>query len=172
MTIVSRLSLAAILLSSVIGLPALMTASSGSGEPSFVPNGIARQSDTQSKPFEEIVSLRLLINSRNEVKLLNECVVSSKWEDNRVIPVGKRFYYEVVDHSGNVVAKGFRKDPRGLGGSNNMAFMLNTPYNVDCAYVNLYFVDYENGGRDGYSRNYELLGSFDVRRTQATARLN
>jgi hypothetical protein len=165
----SKLSLAAILLSFALGLTSIVAATPQSGEIVF-DNSEVVPAQPQVRSFNEIVSLRLRINARDEVKLLAKRIVSGAWDDTRRIPVGTRFYYEVVDNSGNVVAKGFRRDPRGMSGR-NVDFLLTAPYNLDCAYVNLYEVNYENGGRDGYSRDYSLLGTFDIRQKQ-TARLN
>lgn len=170
MTTGSRFSLAAILIGLTFGLLSVVSASDGSGQVMFDNSQIVSEAG-HYKDFDEILSLRLRMNERNEVQLLNKCVVRGVWENSRIIPVGTRLYYEVLDHSGNVVAKGFRKDPRSMHGGKNVDFLLTAPYNMDCASVNLYVVDYENGGRGGYSRDYALLGTFDIRQTQ-TARLD
>jgi hypothetical protein len=162
MTTVSRLSLAAILTVLLFGQPTYASASDQSGA-AVRELDSAAETASELKSFDEIVSLRLRINTHNEVSLLAKSVVAGRWDDTRRIPVGTRLYYEVIDYSGNVVAKGFRKDPRSLYAGRSVDFLLTAPYNEECASVNLYVVDYENGGRGGYSRNYALLGTFDIR---------
>lgn len=162
MTTVSRLFLAAILSVLWIGQPASVSASDRSGSEGYSLNSASDVTPAE-KSFGEIVSLRLRINSQNEISLLKKSVVEGRWDDTRRVPVGTRLYYEVLDHSGNVVAKGFRKDPRSIHSGRVVDFLLTAPYNEECASVNLYVVDYENGGRGGYSRDYALLGTFDIR---------
>jgi len=118
--------------------------------------------------YDGIVSLRLRINTNGKITILGKTVVDGRWQDNRNIPVGPRLYYEVVDESGAVIARGFRRDPRNMHSGRFEDFLLTTPYKDNAASVNIYIMDYENGGRGSYSRDFALLASVDIRR-QLTA---
>ena len=130
-----------------------------------VQRGSGASNVSEVKAPTGIVSLRMRINSDGRITLLSKDIVEGRWQDNRNIPVGPRLYYEVVDRNGTVIAKGFRRDPRYMHDSRYEDFLLTTPYTADSVSVNVYMVDYENGGRGGYSRDFSLLASVDVRQT-------
>lgn len=114
--------------------------------------------------YDGIVSLRLRINSNGKVDVLGKGVVDGRWQDNRNIPVGPKLYYEVIDESGSVIARGYRRDPRNMHAGRVEDFLLTTPYRETAASVNIYIMDYENGGKGDYSRDFTLLASVDIRR--------
>ena len=160
-----RLSLAAVSIILLIAPPCISSASN-----ERVALGVSSVNETvKTEGFSSIVSLRLKMNDRAKVTLLDKSIVDCQWLDNRSVPVGPRLYYEVLDASGNVVAKGFRKDPRLMKSGNGAVFLLTTPYTSECTSINLYYVDYESGGKGGYSREYALLASFDLRHPEVAA---
>jgi hypothetical protein len=118
--------------------------------------------------YDGIVSLRLRIDDSGKITVLDKSVVAGRWQDNRIIPVGQRLYYEVIDDYGAVIARGFRRDPRNMHAGRFENFILTAPYKDNAACVNIYLMGYENGGSGGYSRDFALLASVDVRR-QMTA---
>jgi hypothetical protein len=145
-------------LSMPTGLRAFAECTSESGAPS------AEKSEVSQAPdFDGIVSLKLRINNDGKITILDKSVVSGRWQDNRNIPVGPCLYYEVIDESGNVISRGFRRDPRNMHSSRYEDFLLTTPYKLGATSVNIYIMDYENGGRGGYARDFSLLASVDIR---------
>lgn len=125
--------------------------------------GDAPETETGSAPvLTGIVSLKLRIDTKSEMSLLDQSFVSGSWTDRRVPPMGTRLYYEVVDASGTVVSRGYRKDPRDLNRQRAVEFLLNAPCTADAAQINVYLVNYEGQGKDGYSRDYRLLGSYPL----------
>jgi hypothetical protein len=156
----SLLAAASIIL---MAAPIGVSAFSQSEAPAQASSDSAQVSGNADRASTSIVYLRLRINVDGKVTLLAKDVVDGRWQDNRNVPVGPRLYYEVLDNSGNVIASGFRRDPRYLHASRYEDFLLTAPYTANSASFNVYMVDYENGGRGGYSRDYSLLASVDVR---------
>lgn len=120
---------------------------------------------TQQEQVNEqgLACLRLRIDQRDRVSLIETIIVGGRWQDNRTIPVGPKLFYNVKDSSGATIASGYRKDPRGMHvQSKTVDFMLSVPYTPDTSTVELYSVGYEDSGKDEYVRNYILLGSFEI----------
>lgn len=120
---------------------------------------------------DEIIALRLKL-SNGKASMISMNVVPGVWNDSRIIRVGTRLYYEVLDSTGNILAKGFRNDPSGLNYGRDITFLLSAPYMDGCSTLRLYKVDYENAGRDEYARHYMLLGSFDIKPPVSTAMMD
>jgi len=132
--------------------------------------GDAPESQVGTAPvLTGMVSLKLRIDTHNSIQLLDQVYLSGTWTDKRIAPMGTRLYYEVVDVTGRVVSQGYRKDPRDMIKHRSVEFLLNAPCTADSSRINLYLVDYESSGRDGYSRDYRLVGSFPVNELVATA---
>ncbi|MFA5257119.1 MAG: hypothetical protein WC360_03125 [Opitutales bacterium] len=110
-----------------------------------------------------IACLHLRLDSANKVELIDASITAGVWSDNRPAPIGPRLFFAVLDSSGSVLFSGYRKDPRDMNSSGRRAdLLLSVPYTMDVATVELYSVGYESGGANEYSRNFKLLGSFDI----------
>jgi hypothetical protein len=109
-----------------------------------------------------IISMRLRIDGRGQITVLDSGVIDGRWEDSRTIPVGRRLYYEVLDKNGTVITRGYKRDPRGMLNTKSTDFFMTAPYYANAACVTIYLVDYENGGKSGYARDYSLLASVDI----------
>jgi hypothetical protein len=109
-----------------------------------------------------IQCLRLFIDRDDSVRVIERYTSDGVWRDNRTVPVGKRLFFEVLDTSGVVVARGYRIDPRAFRPDNRGEFLLTIPYAANVAELHLYMVVYERGGTEDYSRTFRHIASIPL----------
>jgi len=147
-----------------LGFPSMALSNGfGSVKTEDAANTTHASKSSSDKVEQGIACLRVRIDAAGNVDLVERMITGGIWQDHRSVPVGPRFFFAVVDSSGEVLASGYRRDPRHMNSmSQKSEFLLTVPYDTNVAKVELYSVSYESGGKDAYSRCYTLLASFDM----------